>query len=74
MNETKIMKDFSFYISKLVSQIWTCGETLPDKKVVEKVLRSLPPKFDHIAAVIEESKDLTKLSLFELTGSLKAHE
>ena len=38
------------------------------------MLRSLPPKFDHIAIVIEELKDLTKLSLFKLTRSLQAHK
>ena len=74
MNETETVKVFCFHISELFSQIRTCCETLPDKKVVEKVLRSLPPKFDHIAAVNEESEDLSKLSLVELTGSLQPHE
>jgi hypothetical protein len=32
-----------------------------DKKVVEKVLRSLPPKFDTLSVILEESKALVSL-------------
>ena len=42
--------------------------------MVEKVLRSFPSKFDSIVAAIEESKDLSILSLDELMGSLLSHE
>ena len=45
-----------------------------DKRIVEKVLRSLSPKFEHIVAAIEESKDLSKLTRHELMSSLEAHE
>ncbi|GKV16453.1 hypothetical protein SLEP1_g27093 [Rubroshorea leprosula] len=45
-----------------------------DRKVVEKVLRCLPYKFDHVVAAIEESKDLSVYSLNQLKGSLLAHE
>jgi hypothetical protein len=42
--------------------------------VIEKVLRSLPNNFDAMVNVIEESKDLTQLSVDELLGSLLSHE
>lgn len=42
--------------------------------IVEKILRTLNPKFDHIVNAIEESNDLESLSVDELQGSLKAHE
>ncbi|KAI5319535.1 hypothetical protein L3X38_039243 [Prunus dulcis] len=61
-------------VSGIVNQIKCYGDTIPDRKIVEKTLRSLPPKYDHVAAAIEESKDLSTLSLHELIGSLEAHE
>jgi hypothetical protein len=37
-------------------------EEIPDRKNIEKVLISLPEKFDAIAVVVvEETKDLSKL-------------
>ena len=50
--ETMSMKDSdtvdSFYthVIGMINQIKFHGETIEDRKVVEKVLKSLPPKFD----------------------------
>jgi hypothetical protein len=34
----------------------------------------LPQKFEHIVVVIEETKDMSRLSIHELMGSLEAHK
>ncbi|CAL2228327.1 unnamed protein product [Prunus armeniaca] len=72
--ENESIQVFFTKVSGIVNQIRSYGDTIPDKKIVEKTLRSLPPKFDHVVAAIEESKDLIALSLHELIGSLEAHE
>lgn len=41
---------------------------------MSKVLRSLAPKFDYVAMAIKESRDISKLSLYELSGSLQPHD
>ena len=65
------------YISRVlgvINQLRVYGDPLKDQTVVSKVLRSLPGRFDHIVAAIEEAKNLSTLTLDELNGSLQAHE
>lgn len=51
-----------------------CGEQMENHVVVAKVLRSLTSKFNHVVATIQESKDLSHLTLDELSGSLQGHK
>jgi hypothetical protein len=39
---------------------------------VEKLLRSVQPRFDHLVMSIETLLDISSLSLEEVTGRLKA--
>ena len=71
MKENEILNEFSF---RLVNQMKPYGEEISDKRIVEKLLISLPNKFDPIVAVIEETKDLSLLNVQELFGSLKTYE
>jgi chromosome condensin MukBEF MukE localization factor len=50
-------------VKHLVHQIRSQGEDIPDQKIVEKVLRSLPEKFNMVVVAIEESKDLTTFTI-----------
>ncbi|XAR64012.1 hypothetical protein NMG60_11024199 [Bertholletia excelsa] len=43
-------------------------------KIVEKILISLSEKYDTIVSVVEETKDLSTLSVRELMASLQCHE
>jgi len=61
-------------VSGLVNHMRSYGEIVTDQTVVSKVLRSLTPKFDHVIAAIEESKDLSTYSFDELMSSLLAHK
>jgi hypothetical protein len=74
MKESESVNDFFTRTMSLVNQIRTNGDTLEDQRIIEKTLRSLPPRFDPIVVAIEESKDLTQMCLDELMGSLQIHE
>ncbi|XP_019439021.1 PREDICTED: uncharacterized protein LOC109344724 [Lupinus angustifolius] len=50
------------------------GEAITDTMVIEKIMRSLLPRFDFIVVAIEESKDVTLMKIEELQSSLEAHE
>ncbi|CAN0883961.1 hypothetical protein LINGRAHAP2_LOCUS14696, partial [Linum grandiflorum] len=74
MKEGESIKDFHSRVAEIVNQIKITGETIDEKKIVERILRSLMPKFEHVVAIIEETKDLAKLSMTELMGSLIANK
>ena len=47
---------------------------MPDKKTVEKILRTLTEKFTYVVLSIQESKDTDNMSIDELQSSLLVHE
>ncbi|GMI82753.1 hypothetical protein HRI_001944600 [Hibiscus trionum] len=49
-------------------------DKLEDIIIIEKILRSLTPKFNFVVCAIEESKNIDELSLDELQSSLLVHE
>ena len=72
-------KDESFdkFYAKLknkVNSAFNLGKTIPEPKIVRKVLRSLPKRFHVKITVIEESKDIDKITLIELVGNLQTYE
>jgi hypothetical protein len=52
----------------------TLGEVLLESKIVEKMLRSVPPRFKQIVVTIRTLLDTSTLSVADLTGRLKAAE
>ncbi|XP_057843686.1 uncharacterized protein LOC131053094 [Cryptomeria japonica] len=74
MKESKSIHEFITRTQGIVNQLRTQGETISNQKNVEKILRSLPPKFDPIVIAIEESKDLTTFKVAKLIGFLQSHE
>ncbi len=58
----------------MVNTMKGLGEVIEESKVVEKVLRSLPTRFDSKVLAIEEIKDLDTLNIEALHGILTAYE
>nr|GEU49883.1 retrovirus-related Pol polyprotein from transposon TNT 1-94 [Tanacetum cinerariifolium] len=58
----------------IITSLKALDEGHSSKNYVRKFLRALHPKWRAKVTAIEESKDLTLLSLDELTGNLKVHE
>ena len=74
MKESYNIDSFFTQVIGPVTQIRSHGEILEERRIVEKLLRVLPSKFDVIVTTIEETKDLTNFSVDELHASLITHE
>ena len=68
-NNEKITQFFNRIISH-TNVMKNYGEKITDQTIVEKILRTLNPKFDHIVVAIEESKKLKDLKVEELQDSI----
>ncbi|GKA27363.1 DUF4219 domain-containing protein [Tanacetum coccineum] len=58
----------------IITSLKALDEGYSSKNYVRKFLRALHPKWKEKVMAIEESNDLTSLSLDELIGNLKVHE
>lgn len=70
MQESESVKDYSTKIMNLMNQIRLLGGNFKDRRVVEKMMISLPKKFESKLLVIEETCDLEKLTIAELISKL----
>jgi hypothetical protein len=74
MTESENVDQFMTRVMGIMNQIRLTSETITDQCIVEKILKSLPNKFEMIVTTIPESKDLSSFSIDELIGSLVTHE
>ena len=72
MHEDETISKYSDRISAIINEIRSLGEDFLDSRVVENVLVTLPERFESKISSLEESKDLTKISLAEFMSALQA--
>ena len=70
MEEDESFDEFYAKLKDIVNSAFNLEETIPEPKIVRKVLRSLSERFYAKITVIEESKDIDKILLIELVGNL----
>ncbi|XP_058783040.1 uncharacterized protein LOC131657688 [Vicia villosa] len=73
MSNSETVEQYFSRVINLVNKMRVYGEDIPDSKVVEKILRTMPMKFDHVVTTIIESHDTDTLSVAELQGSIESH-
>ena len=69
-NET--IKEYVSKLMSIVNQIRLFGETFASERVVDKILVSVPEKYESKISSLEDSKDLSKITLVELVNALSA--
>ena len=74
MDNDESFDEFYAKLKDIINSAFDLGETIPDPKIVRKVLRSLSERFFAKITTIEESKDIDKIPLTELVGNVQTYE
>src|SRR3984957_4748976 len=74
MNEDETINKYFLRVEELVNAMKGLGEKFDDSLLVQKILRSLPDKFNPKVSAMEELNDLKNLSIDQLLGTLTAYE
>ncbi|GMP54403.1 hypothetical protein CsSME_00019594 [Camellia sinensis var. sinensis] len=61
-------------LSDIVNSSFNLGEKIPESKIVRKILRSLPDRFQPKVTAIEEAQDVDNLKLDHLVGNLQTYK
>lgn len=71
MKNNEGIADYFTRMPTLINLIKNCGKKFADRDIIDKVLRTLTTRFDHIVVGIEESKNPDALKIEELQGTLR---
>ena len=74
MEDEEDIAAYLLRVAEVVNSLKGLDEKVEESTIVQKVLRSLPDRFDSKISAIEESKDLDTLKMDELHGILTAYE
>eukprot|EP00253_Pinus_taeda_P008146 PITA_08146 len=74
MEDEEDISSYFLRVAKVVNSLKGLDEKIEESTIVQKVLRSLPDRFDSKISTIEEEKDLDTLKMDELHGILTAYE
>jgi hypothetical protein len=74
MKEDENIAAYFLRVDETVNAIIGLGEEIKESVIVQKVLRSLPMRFDPKISALEERSDLNSISMDELHGIFTAYE
>ena len=66
--------EFYAKFKDIENSAFNLGKTIPELKIVRKVLRFLLERFHAKITIIKESKDIEKIPLTELVGNMQTYE
>jgi len=74
MKEDETVVKYFLIVEELVNEIKGLGEKIREASLVQKILRSLPDRFNPKVSAIEYLNDLKDLAFDQILGTLSAYE
>ncbi|XP_074326842.1 uncharacterized protein LOC141664787 [Apium graveolens] len=72
MKNNEGVKEYGSRLMSIVNQIKLLGEDFSTQRIVDKFLVNLPERYETKVSLLEDTKDLSKLTVSELINSLHA--
>ena len=72
MKKTESIKEYSDRLLNIASRVRLLGSSLSESRIVEKILVTMPEKFKATITSLENTKDMSKITLAELLNALLA--
>ncbi|KAG6537779.1 hypothetical protein ZIOFF_002876 [Zingiber officinale] len=72
MKKTETIKEYVDRLLAIANRVRLLGSSLTDSRIVEKILVTLPERFEATITTFENTKDLTRITLAELLNALQA--
>lgn len=74
MKESETIKEYSDRLLSIVNKVRLLGTEFPDTRMVQKILVTVPERFESTISSLENSRDLSNITLAELLYALQAQE
>ncbi|XP_073284718.1 uncharacterized protein, partial [Primulina huaijiensis] len=71
MEESENILDYDRRLREIANEAFSLGDPISNERLVSKVLRSLPERFNIKICAIDEAKDTSQMALEELISSLR---
>ena len=74
MKESETIKEYSNKLLSIANKVRLLGTEFADSRIVEKILVTVPERYEASIATLENTKDLSKITLAEVLHALQAQE
>ena len=73
MEENECFNDFEIRLMDIVNQSHQLGDPYSDRRIKQKIMRSLPERFESKVTALEENSDFKNMKPNEVIGRLLAY-
>ncbi|XP_051142866.1 uncharacterized protein LOC127259530 [Andrographis paniculata] len=74
MKESETVKEYSDRLLVIANKVRLLGSQLSDSRIVQKIIVTVPERFEATISPLENTKDMSRMSLTELTQALQSQK